>query len=182
LLQWVIDDLLVRKPSAQILFASPMVRNLDVFGRLFGLDNLQPIKSAEPTVSQNFIFADVLTAKKGVVQFSRAQMGDPDLQVLGQKQLDQTLASRKDRIIHIALSMEGTGASLVYANGAAEAETFALQLADHFAEREKTTAREALAELAREVVHEKFVLADCLSKGVGFHYSNIPTVLRRLCT
>ncbi|MFX7918510.1 hypothetical protein ABTK44_20065, partial [Acinetobacter baumannii] len=38
LLQWVVDDLLIRNPTSQILFASPAIRNLDIFGRLFGLD------------------------------------------------------------------------------------------------------------------------------------------------
>jgi hypothetical protein len=169
---------LARRPGAQILFASPVVRNLDVFGRLFGLDDVRPVKSTEPTVSQNFIYVDVLTAKKGLVQFSRMRAGEALPHVLGQKQLGQTLASRKDRIVHIALSMEGNGASLVYANGAAEAEEFALQLADQLGSREQMPAREEIAELAREVVHDKFVLSSCISKGVGFHYSNIPTVLR----
>jgi hypothetical protein len=41
LLQWVLDDLLSRNPKAQVLFASPNVRNLNVFSHLFGLGDVK---------------------------------------------------------------------------------------------------------------------------------------------
>lgn len=69
--------------------------------------------------------------------------------------------------------------NLVYANGAAEAEKIAVQLADLFSHREPTEEQLALAELAREAVHPNYVLVECVKRGVGFHYSNIPTQLRR---
>ena len=65
LLQWVLDDLLARKAGAQTLFASPNVRNLDVFGHLFGLDDIKQVSSTEPTVAQNFLIIKILFATKG---------------------------------------------------------------------------------------------------------------------
>lgn len=59
LLQWVVDDLLIRNNGAQILFASPNIGNLDVFARLFGLSNVTEFSSIEPTVAQNFLLISI---------------------------------------------------------------------------------------------------------------------------
>src|SRR3546814_8741091 len=56
LLQWVVDEFLRRQPDVQLLFASPGISNLDVFGRIFGLGDVERLSSREPTVAQNFIF------------------------------------------------------------------------------------------------------------------------------
>lgn len=70
LLQWVIDDLLERDSSAQILFASPNVRNLDIFGRLFGLADMTIFSSTEPTVAQNFLITNIETAATGQLRIT----------------------------------------------------------------------------------------------------------------
>lgn len=178
LLQWVVDDLLQRKKKVQVLFASPTIRNLDVFGRMFGLTNVQSFRSDEPTVSQNFIDVKVETAKKGIISLHTFGDGTRKIAEIGRLTVGQTLASRRDKLVHIPLLMKGNGASIVYANGAAEAEDVALQLAEQITEARFATALEELSALAKEVVHEKFVLSTCVATGVAFHYSNIPTILR----
>ncbi len=66
LLQWVVDDLLRRRADAQLLFASPGIRNLDVFGRTFGLDSVETLPSTEPTVAQNFLIVRVTSSRQGI--------------------------------------------------------------------------------------------------------------------
>src|SRR3546814_2656638 len=56
LLQWLVDEFLRRQPDVQLLFASPGISTLDVFGRIFGLGYVERLPSREPTVAQNFIF------------------------------------------------------------------------------------------------------------------------------
>src|SRR3546814_3580465 len=48
LLQWVVDEFLRRQPDVQLLFASPGISNLDVFGRIFGLGDVERLPSREP--------------------------------------------------------------------------------------------------------------------------------------
>lgn len=79
LLQWVIDDLLIRNPASQILFASPEIRNLDVFGRLFGLNDVVEFSSVEPTVAQNFLVTTVESATKGKLVIHTAGDGSRTL-------------------------------------------------------------------------------------------------------
>lgn len=178
LLQFVIDDLIARKPDAQILFASPTIRNLEVFKKLFGLHDLVQRVSKEPTVSQNFIAVDIRSSTKGLVRIRTAQPESGQDVFLGDVTIGQTLASRTDKLVQVPAFLGQGQANLIYANTADEAERIAIQMADKLYERETTQAREDLASLAEEAVHNSYVLAQCVRKGIGFHYGNIPTVLR----
>ncbi|ARM91042.1 DEAD/DEAH box type DNA/RNA helicase protein (plasmid) [Rhizobium sp. CIAT894] len=179
-LQWVIDDLLRRNPYSQILFASPMIRNLSVFGRLFGLTDVVEFPSVEPTVSQNFLLVDIASATKGRVNIRSAGEGNGDVFDVAVLDVGQTLASRLDKLVHIPARLGGTQSSIIYANGAAEAEKIAMQLLDlRLDEEASTEQRDALAALAREAVHPNYALVECVKRGIAFHYSNMPAQLRR---
>lgn len=179
LLQWVIDDLLDRGVATQVLFASPTIRNLDVFGRLFGLKDVVEFASIEPTVAQNFLMVAIEGATKGRISIHSAGDGTKTPVEIAKFELGQTLAGRADKLVHIAASLGAGQSNIVYANGAAEAEKIAIQLADLFSDREPSAEQLALADLAREAVHPNYVLAECVKHGIAFHYSNIPTQLRR---
>lgn len=179
LLQWVVDDLLVRNPASQILFASPAIRNLDIFGRLFGLDDVIEFSSVEPTVAQNFLVTTIESATKGKLSIKTAGDGSKALRSVAMLQLDRTVASRTEKLVHIPAELGRGHSNIIYANGAAEAESVALQLAELMSDREPTVARLALSDLAKEAVHANYALVECVKYGVAFHYSNIPTQLRR---
>ncbi len=179
LLQWVIDDLLARNPTAQILFASPAIRNLDVFGRLFGLGDVVEFASVEPTVAQNFLITTVESATKGKLSIHTAGDGSKPLREVATLQLGRTVASRTEKLVHIPAELGRGHSNIIYANGAAEAESVALQLAELMADREPTEGRLALSDLAKETVHTNYALVECIKYGIAFHYSNIPTQLRR---
>lgn len=179
LLQWVVDDLLVRNPTSQILFASPAIRNLDIFGRLFGLDDVIEFSSVEPTVAQNFLVTTIESATKGKISIKTAGDGSKALRSVATLQLDRTVASRTEKLVHIPAELGRGHSNIIYANGAAEAESVALQLAELMSDREPTAAGLALSDLAKEAVHANYALVECVKYGVAFHYSNIPTQLRR---
>lgn len=145
LLQWVIDDLLVRNPASQILFASPAIRNLNIFGRLFGLDDVIEFSSVEPTVAQNFLVTTIESATKGKLSIQTAGDGSKALQSVATLQLGRTVASRIEKLVHIPAELGRGHSNIIYANGAAEAESVALQLAELMSDREPTMARLALS-------------------------------------
>lgn len=178
LLQWVIDDLLERNNGTQILFASPAVKNLNVFSKVFGLARLKELRSIEPTVAQNFLVVTVKSATKGVVSISTVGEGASTYAEVGEVTIGRTIASRVDKLVQISAFLGADSSNIVYANGAADAEKIALQLMDIFSDRVTTSAQRDLADLAKEAVHPNYVLVECVQKGVAFHYSNIPTQLR----
>ncbi|WBU31733.1 DEAD/DEAH box helicase [Rhodopseudomonas palustris] len=179
LLQWVIDDILERNKDTQILFASPTISNLNVFARLFGLRRAAEMSSTEPTVAQNFIMIDVESATKGRISVRAAGDGTEPTNSVGHIELSQTIASRIDKLVHISYALGKDQTNIVYANGAAEAETLALQLSELLCEEKPTEHQLELAALANETVHSTYVLSQCIRRGVAFHYSNMPTQLRK---
>lgn len=178
LLQWVVDDLLRRRADVQLLFASPGIRNLDVFGHTFGLDSVETLPSTEPTVAQNFLIVRVTSSRQGEFSVSSIEPGGEEA-LVGEFAIGQTIASKKERLVQISAALGKGAPTIVYANGAAEAEDLAIQLADLFADRETTPRREAIAQLVAQSVHPSYVLAAAVRRGVGFHYSNMPTQVRQ---
>jgi superfamily II DNA/RNA helicase len=180
LLQGVIDELVARKADTQLLFVSPTVSNLDIFGQMTGRSDISPQSTDEATVSQNFIEVDVTGVKLGdVALYARDGAARNEI---GTARLGQTLASRTDCLVHLSHRFGSEKQSIVYANGQADAEKIALQIsALRAAEHEHKPVSEALQELAslaKEAVHPNYVLAATVLNGVGFHYGNIPTILR----
>lgn len=179
LLQWVIDDLLHRKNNSQILFASPTIRNLDVFGRLFDIKDVVEFSSVEPTVAQNFLITKIDSATKGKISIQTVGDGRSPLSHVADLTLNQNISSRIDKLVHISATLGHGQSNIIYANGAAEAENIAILLMDLFIDRPDNASLLALSELAKETVHPNYILVECVKKGIAFHYSNIPTHLRR---
>lgn len=72
LLQSAIDELVARRANTQLLFASPTVSNLEIFGHMTGRSDIRPQFTDEATVSQNFIEVEVTSAKQGdVILYAR---------------------------------------------------------------------------------------------------------------
>ncbi len=177
-LQAALAELLRRKPGAQTLFASPGVRNLGVFGSMLDVHDVEPLRSREPAVTQNFILVDVLDHKRGelLVRLAGASPNDPPIAriVLGRRTI-----SRVERLANAAFALGRGATNIIYANGAAEAEDVALALAELRGPSSVTPAREELARTAAESVHKDYALISCVRCGVAFHYSHMPTQLRQ---
>lgn len=178
LLHTVIEELLTRRRDAQIIFASPTTRNLDVFARLFEIDDITNRSSREPAVSQNFIVVRSQSPQMGRMSISAIdRLGPPN--IIGNLSTELSLRTKVQKLAHIPVVLGRDQSNLIYANGPDEAERVALQIAESLAAREPTLLRMALSKLAAESVHEKYVLAKCVLKGIGFHYANIPTIVRQ---
>lgn len=178
LLQWVVEELLSRNRSSQLLFASPGVRNLDVFGRAFELTDVEPLPNFEPTVAQNFLPVRVIDHDRGVVELYLAEK-DTAPTLIASRELNRRMSTIAEMLVVSACAFGIGAANIVYANGAAQAEEIAIKIAERLADRKTTREQEALAQLAVEAVHSSYALAQCVRKGVGFHYSDIPTHVRQ---
>ncbi|QXH95911.1 DEAD/DEAH box helicase [Pseudomonas ogarae] len=179
LLQSVTDDLLQRNPSAQLLFASPLIRNLDVFGRLFGATDIVQLSSLEPTVTQNFILVEIDENNTNQFHISTIEETSKNTNFIATVNSPQDLTFRTDQLVQISTRLGKGSINIIYANGADEAERIAIKLRKALGRTKITSARAALAELANESVHSAYEMAECLKKGVAFHYGEVPAVLRR---
>ena len=97
---------------------------------------------------------------------------------IGEVSTQLRLRTRVDQLAHIPIALCGGQANLIYANGPDEAEDIALSLSKLEFDRPGPRLL-ALSRLAKETVHPRYLLADCVLRGIGFHYANIPTQLRQ---
>jgi len=195
LLVAVLEELTRRNERVQMFFASPNIANPEVFGRLFSLKGYHAHKSRDVTVAQNLIFLNTSDVDLRRVKISLREAGR-------RREIGETLASDdmpNPRLATIHLShLFGRGAqSLVYAKGPDDCEEIALGLDQLEVKRLEDEAkaaetagtraidhapsarRNALAVFIKDNVHPQYALGQTVLRGVGFHYSTMPTLLRR---
>ncbi|QCG96406.1 DEAD/DEAH box helicase [Azospirillum sp. TSA2s] len=169
LLQWTVEDLLKRLPKAQIIFASPIIRNLDVFGRIFDVSDIITLPSGDATVAQNFIVAAFTDSEIGDLTLCYAE--SPFVQTpVGSVVLGYRSVTRVEKLVNLAIHFGRGASNIVYANGAGDAETIALAISSRL-NRQPTPRRQALAKLVADTVHWSYALVSCVKQGVAFHYS-----------
>lgn len=178
ILQDAIERVARQNQKMKVVFVSPSTQNP---GELLqdAPEDMPKISvdSDMPTVLQNIILAEQVPRKPKEWSLSLAWR-DSTIP-LGTLKLSNKPAGLKKRLAFIAAAAGGRGGTLVYCNGAAEAEDVAL-LISQLEGSEKTDDQELLdlADLARKGVHRNYQLAPLVERGVAFHYGNMPSLIR----
>jgi hypothetical protein len=181
LLQEVIERVVAVRPNVKFIFASPQTENPEILISDAPPDaQVQSVISSDVTVNQNLIWA---TQVRGNPQHWKASICLPEqVRELGSIDLPYAPTSVRKRLPFIAHAMTpAEGGSLLYVDGAADAEKAAELLWDLQGSDAEVPHRQALAELAelvRNAIHDRYSLARVLTRGVGFHYGNIPLLVR----
>lgn len=177
LLQNVIDQLLGRRPSAQMVLAGPNIGNLQAFRSMFNLKLLREVGSRAPSVIQNLVLVNTRSLETGKVALSR--FDERQLQPIGDDDLKRPLPTTMERLVRVAERFGKNKPSIVYANGPADAEKIAKGLRDVSGVVDFDERLEDLISLVGKAIHENYALGTCLRAGVGFHYGRIPALVRR---
>lgn len=134
------------------------------------------------TVTQNLLFA---SQKRGAPDIWNVSFvaGDKNIGV-GSVKLPFRATSSAKRLSTVAFALRSpTGGNLIYANGAMDAEKFALHLSEGFLSQgipslENEPRIAELIKLVRKTIHENYLLVHTLKHGVAFHYGNMPLLIR----
>ncbi|MER9002100.1 hypothetical protein NKI15_00475 [Mesorhizobium sp. M0862] len=177
LLHGVVDRLIERNPDAQLIFAGPNIKNLNVFAETFGIPDVHEIHSLSPSVIQNMMVINTRSAVKGLIRVERILANGR--QDIGQDNINRVTPTTTERLVWIAERFGREKPSIIYANRPVDAEKVAKGLAQVLPPPVASTKLMDLAEFVRVAVHAKYDLADCLEHGVGFHYGRIPALVRR---
>lgn len=179
LLHRTIERLARNSPDAQVLFASPLSSNPELLIEDAPINRrTSAFVSETVTVSQNLIWVESVWRKPKVRSLSL--IADGEKTVLGSLMLPHRATKNSSRIALVVYAMAGTtGGNVVYVNGADEAEKVAHALYEQLPP-EDTIDDELLhlQALIRTAVHNKYLLADVLSRRVAFHYGNMPLIVR----
>ncbi|WP_312096196.1 DEAD/DEAH box helicase [Niallia sp.] len=153
----------------QILFASPNVTNPEVFLQLFNRNTEQIFYSNESPVAQQLFYIDIFEGK--VVHYT-----DYESKTYRPEILDE-----KDGL-SIINSLSKDKSNLIYCNSIRHTVEKAIQFSERFgvkvtSQKENEKITEAI-ETIKKTVHPDYFLIDCLKRGVGYHFGNLPQVIR----
>ena len=178
ILQDAIERISRINPALKAVFVSPATQNPEelLTDAPDGIAQAS-IDSDTPTVLQNVILAEQVRGKpkEWALKLVREESELP----LGVLHLDNKAGTVKKKLAFIAAAAGERGGTLVYCNGAAEAEDVALLISQLLEEQnEKDQELLDLADLARKAVHRDYQLAPLVECGVAFHYGNMPALIR----
>ncbi len=165
-------------PKLKAVFISPATQNPEelLTDAPEGVQTIA-VDSDSSTVLQNLIVATQMPRKAKLWSLTLRQLESTFL--IGTLQLASTPDGVKKRLAFIAAAIGERGGTLVYTNGASEAEDVAdliSQLLPGLVGIDPELLE--LSELARKGVHQDFRLAPLVELGVAFHYGNMPSLLR----
>ena len=178
ILQDAIERTLRANPGLQAVFVSPGTRNPELLLEDAPADAVTVrVESDLTTVLQNLITAEQVSGKP-TQWLLKLKIGN-EYDALGILDLPGKPSNLKKRVAFIAAAAGARGGTLVYANGAAEAEDIAFLLSQLTHDGEAVDPELTdLADLARKGVHKGYRLAPFVEKGIAFHYGNMPSPLR----
>ncbi|MCE5228544.1 DEAD/DEAH box helicase [bacterium] len=178
LLQQVLDYCCAINEQIKIIFASPLTQNPEIFFEdAPRQDNNKSIPSEQITVNQNLIWISQIPRNSKIyklelcVQECELPLGTIEL-------LFRPVGVMK-KVPFIAERLGSSdGGNLIYVNGAAVAEKESFVLYDLMPEMELDGELRELIELVQKTIHEHYLLATVLRKGIAFHYGNMPLLIR----
>lgn len=179
-LQKVIEEMLTRNPKIQLIFASPNLANPNIFKTIFELMSFNVPNKPEPTVSQNIILIDIDPFSPNILNLKCYMNGS--LIELGEIELKTNLQDDNSRLAGISYALAKMSQSIVYAGGKAKCENIAKYLMQCTTEDDENKAAERgeLSGLIKKHIHNDYILAECVLKGIGFHYGTMPAIVRHL--
>ncbi|WP_340673044.1 DEAD/DEAH box helicase [Brevibacillus agri] len=180
LLQQVIEEVSRRSVHTNVIFSSPMTSNPEILLEQAPKEsNKRAIISEHVSVNQNLIWVSQVPMKPTVWRMDLC-LGESTHQ-LGHFKLPHrpTIISKRLPFISYSLA-DNAGGNLVYANGPSEAEKTAMQLYELQGEEETRSDEEVLdlIQLIKKVINPNYVLVKTLKRGVGFHYGNMPLLVK----
>lgn len=182
LLEQVVGESVRRNHSTKVIFASPHVANPSYFLKDSPAGALKTaVDRSVCTVSQNLLFVSQVKGRPMTWNIDYRD-GDKELP-LGTVNLAFRAMTESKRFSCVAFTMRGSGGNLLYANGQSDAEKYALHLRD--AIRSSTSENFqpdirilSLIALIQKTVHKDYSLIETLRYGIGFHYGNMPLLVR----
>jgi hypothetical protein len=180
ILQDAIERVARSNPDGRLIFLSPLTENPEalVEDAPAGLSTAV-VPNATSTVTQNLIIAEQMPRHSDQWRLLLRQKGLTE--PLGLVRLHAKPDTDIKRLSYLALAVgrDQTG-TLVYANGAADAEKIGWQIYGGLGAPAGDIDPELkdLSDFARDTIHPDFQLVELVRRGVAFHYGNMPTLLR----
>jgi superfamily II DNA/RNA helicase len=163
-----ISKALRQYPNLNLYFSSPNVSNPEVFLKLFKKDEKMFFRTIETPVSQNLFFVDLTTKKTTHYLDNGAYLFEPNI------------VAESTSIYNVISSLGGNDSNIVYCSSKADAVDKAAKLYQLNVNKEIEISRNVkkVIRQIRAYIHKDYYLADFLNRGIGYHFGNLPQIIR----
>ncbi len=181
LLQTAVERAIEKHPKIELIFASPLAKNPEIFLDLFTLSAGQPFTESHSPVSQNLYLAEISKDTSREAHFSL--QADDRIINLGRRKLNFTMRGSPNRRLalfarSILRNDDPEDSCIIYADGAGTAERIARHLTRTLKPPNIDEEVTDFATFLEEQIHPDYSLIKYLRFGVAFHYSNMPSSVR----
>lgn len=180
LLQQKLEEAVKLNPLIKVYFSSPYTSNPEIL-----LENVKnnsrkdKVNTQFVAVNQNLIYAFQRPRKprEWCLQICTIDKAIP----IGTLTLKDRPTSELHKIVLISERFYDaqSGGSLIYCNGAADAEKTSILLFEILDQQLTAPEIAELIKLVKHTVHPSYALAKVLQKGIAFHYGNMPLLIRQ---
>ena len=159
---------LAERNSCKLFFASPNVKNTDIFLKLFNKTTNETLAVTEAPVCQMRLFVDLIAHRATTFSdVSRSETVNIDPQL----DLFSMIRNYSERIDPVKCK------SLIYCNTIEDTIKCARYMASTLDEIPSPQLEKASNEIA-EFIHKDYYLVGLIRKGVGFHFGKLPQKVR----
>ena len=180
LLQEKIEQVSSRFPNIQIIYSTPFVKNPEILLETSPINTSKTKITTEfASVNQNLIFVSQKYGKPKIWEFELVLKNKKIS--LGEIHFEYRPTPDSKRFIFVIKELsDPSGGNLIYTPLPANAEKISLQLFNTLNDTAFNSSEKLndLIKLVQKTVHKKYRLAKTLSKGIAFHYGNMPLIVR----
>ncbi|MBI1286742.1 MAG: DEAD/DEAH box helicase [Flavobacteriales bacterium] len=179
LLQRKLEEVKELNPRVRIFFSSPFTSNPEALLNWIGDSGSSAVVNTEfVAVNQNLLY--LTPVKRKPMLWNVSLVSKAGSVQIGTINLEDRPVSEAKKISLLAKAISGNvGGGLIYANGAAEAESNAKILMGLSPDESQNSEINELIKLVKSSIHRDYSLAKVLGKGVAFHYGNMPLLIRQ---
>lgn len=179
LLQHCLEEALARSSKTKLVLLTPGRQDASTLAKQLGLIDVQVVHSSLRPVRQNLIYCDFSSSRPTDIILSLHQESKAPL-ALGRLQTSWGFERKESRLVGAAIELGREGQSLVYAPSKSPAESIATTISGYMEPpKDKVEALSELVAFIKKHIHPKYALAECVARGVAFHYGSMPTALTK---
>ncbi|OFX75303.1 MAG: hypothetical protein A2X12_06160 [Bacteroidetes bacterium GWE2_29_8] len=163
-----ISKTLRRNPNLNLYFSSPNVSNPEVFLKLFKKDEKMFFRTIETPVSQNLFFIDLVEKKVTHYLDNGNYMFEPNI------------VTKAETIYDLLSVIGGEDSNIVYCSSRFDAVDKAAKLFEQNQNKQIEVSKN-VKKVIRQIkayIHKDYYLGDFLNRGIGYHFGNLPQIIR----
>ncbi|MGL4850230.1 MAG: DEAD/DEAH box helicase [Clostridium sp.] len=171
LLEYVINNAKRRWEKCNIIFLAPLIGNPETFIEKFNLEKSYSKKEEFRTVNQNLISLERIRGKsKMEIRYENSHIGEFPYR-------EEDLSRKEKKIAYIFRNFNNNENSIIYSKIPSEARKIAIEIAKEM-EEVIDSEIEIFVEFLKSYICEQYELVDLIKRGVAYHFSGIPSIIK----